>query len=105
LAQASAALYPTDPDRAWIKRMRLLRVEPALAAEKYKSDAIALDMLAQEISARQRTRSHIYPRLAAEVTFAVICAAIDYWLDVPMAPSLRATILKFMRQVSFKRGV
>src|ERR1041384_317105 len=52
LSHAVTAIYPDEPDRAWIARMRLLRKEPALAAEIYKSDAAVQQVLSEEIAAR-----------------------------------------------------
>ncbi|MCP3732816.1 TetR/AcrR family transcriptional regulator [Sphingomonas sp. MG17] len=102
LAQACARLYPTDPDRAWVRRMRLLKAEPALAAEKYRSDAGVLDALSAEIAARSERLAlpEPYPQLAAEVTLSIVRASIDHWLDTAGAPPLREVVLKFMTRIS-----
>lgn len=104
LAHSCAALYPTDPDRAWVKRMRLLKAEPALAAEKYRSDAAALEALADQIGRRRTSGSEpdVYPRFAAEVTQAALRAAIDYWLDTRNAPPLREVVWDFISRIRIK---
>lgn len=103
LAHACAALYPRDPDRAWARRMRLLRAEPALAAEKYRSDAMAIEALAQQISKRKAESGFGgYPRFAAEITQAALRAAIDYWLDTPDTPSLSEVVRDFISRIHIK---
>mgnify|MGYP003577248950 FL=1 len=101
LAHACKALYPTDPDRSWVRRMRLLRAEPALTAEKYRAEAMILDTLAEEIARRNdgRTGAAVYPRLVAEITQAALRAAIDYWLDAPNAAPLREVVWGFISKI------
>jgi len=101
LAHACKALYPVDPDRSWVRRMRLLRAEPALAAEKYRSDATGLDALSEQIAKRNEIApgSEVYPRLAAEVTQAALRAAIDYWLDTPRTPPLQQVVWDFISRI------
>lgn len=101
LAHACKALYPVDPDRSWVRRMRLMRAEPALAAEKYRSDATGLDALADQVAKRREvaSQSGVYPRLAAEITLAALRAAIDYWLDTPGAPPLRQVVWDFISRI------
>ena len=106
LAHACEALYPTDPDRAWVRRMRLLKAEPALAAEKYRSEATALQALAEQIGKRSKcdSGSEVYPRFAAEVTQAALRAAIDYWLDTPQTPPLRQVVWDFISRICIKQA-
>lgn len=100
LAHACATLYPTDPDRAWVRRMRLLKAEPALAAEKYRSDAIALEALAQQIGKRKvGSGNNVPPRFTAEVAQAALRAATDCWLDSPNAPPLREVVWDFISRI------
>lgn len=101
LAHACKALYPTDPDRSWVRRMRLLKAEPSLAAEKYRSDATALDALAEQIAKRNEITpgSGTYPRLAAEVAQAALRVAIDYWLDTPRTPPLQQVVWDFISRI------
>ena len=101
LAEACATLYPTDPDRDWVKRMRMLKTEPALAAERYRGDAMALETLADQIAewAKARHDATIYPHFAAEVTQAALRAAIDYWLDEPDTPPLRKVVRDFISRI------
>lgn len=106
LANACAALYPEDPDRAWVRRMRLLRTEPALAAEKYRSDSIAFEALEKMIAERlAKSRCNLFPRLVAEVTQAALRAATDYWLDTPNAPPLNAVVRDFVAGISIDMSV
>ena len=106
LAHACKALYPTDPDRAWVRRMRLLKTEPALAAEKYRSDAMALDALAEQIGKRSEDGpgSYVFARFAAEVTQGALRAAIDYWLDTPQTPPLRQVVWDFISRISINQA-
>ena len=104
LAHACQALYMVEPDREWIRRMRLLRAEPALAAEKYRSDTLALEALTQQIARRINgtSESHIYPRFAAEITQAALRAATEYWLDATQPPPLREVVRDFISRVHIK---
>lgn len=103
LAHACSALYPSDPDRGWVRRMRLLKAEPALAAEKYRSDAMALEALAQQISRRKvESGYYVYPRFAAEVTQAALRAAIDYWLDTADTPPLSQVVRDFISRIRIR---
>lgn len=104
LAHACKALYPIDPDRSWVRRMRLLKAEPALAAEKYRSDATGLDALAEQVAKRNEITpgAETYPRLAAEITQAALRAAIDYWLDTPKTPPLQQVVWDFISRIHIK---
>lgn len=106
LANACATLYPEDPDRAWVRRMRLLKAEPALAAEKYRSDSIALESLEGQIAERLASAgSDLFPRLVAEVTQAALRAATDYWLDTPDTPPLRDVVRDFIARISIESNI
>tara|TARA_R110002020_G_scaffold32448_7_gene99844 strand:- start:1005 stop:1640 length:636 start_codon:yes stop_codon:yes gene_type:complete len=100
LTQALLALYPEEPDRNWTARMRLLRNEPALAAEEYKADLAVQARLAQAIAERagSSVNSDIMPSLTAALVLATAHAALEFWLGSGAGTSLRETLSDAMRR-------
>lgn len=94
LRAAAAALFTDEPDRTWMARSRLIRSEPSLFAEERKSDIEVERVLAEEIAERTGTDPDVdlAPRLAAATVIAAIHAAVQYWLDVPAAGTLREVV-------------
>ncbi|MDO3403012.1 TetR family transcriptional regulator [Mycolicibacterium neoaurum] len=94
LRAAAAALFTDEPDRTWMARSRLIRSEPSLFAEERKSDIEVERVIAAEIGDRTGTDPHVdlAPRLAAATVIAAIHAAVQYWLDVPAAGTLREVV-------------
>ncbi|CDQ42502.1 TetR family transcriptional regulator [Mycolicibacterium neoaurum] len=94
LRAAAAALFEDEPDRAWMARSRLIRSERSLFAEERKSDIEVERVLAAEIGDRTGTDPHVdlAPRLAAATVIAAIHTAVQYWLDVPTAGTLREVV-------------
>ncbi|MGN7778607.1 TetR/AcrR family transcriptional regulator [Mycolicibacterium sp. 22603] len=94
LRAAAAALFTDEPDRTWMARARLIRSEPSLFAEERKSDIEVERVLAAEIGHRTGTDPAVdlAPRLAAASVIAAIHTAVQYWLDVPDAGTLRAVV-------------
>ena len=101
LTEALLALYPEEPDRSWIERMRLLRNEPALAAEEYKADLAVQARLADAIAERGGSdmASDIMPGLTAALVLATAHAALEFWLSSGAGTSLRETLSDAMRRV------
>ena len=101
LGHAVGVLFPADPDATWVAQARLLRAEPALLAERLKSDALIERAMAREIAEWTGTDPDrdMYPRLAAAVVVAAVHAAFDFWLDNP-APALPATLTGAVDQVA-----
>ena len=94
LGHAAAALFPEEPDRAWVARSQLVRSEPSLVAEERKSDLAVERALAEEIALRigADAERELFPRLAAATVLAAFHAAIQYWLDAPSEVELRETL-------------
>ncbi|AMO04356.1 MULTISPECIES: TetR/AcrR family transcriptional regulator [Mycobacteriaceae] len=94
LRAAAAALFSDEPDRAWMARARLIRSEPSLFAEERKSDIEVERVLADEIAERTGTDPDVdlAPRLAAATVIAAIHTAVQYWLDIPSAGTLREIV-------------
>lgn len=101
LTEGLLAVYPDEPDRSWIERMRLLRNEPALAAEEYKADLAMQARLAEAIAERagSAVAPDIEPALAAALVLATAHAALEFWLGAGSGTSLRKTLLDAMRRV------
>lgn len=101
LTAALLALYPAEPDRLWIARMRLLRNEPGLAAEEYKADLAVQARLADAIAERGvgTLASDIVPGLAAALVLATAHAALEFWLRSGSPTTLRETLSGAMRKV------
>jgi hypothetical protein len=81
-------------------RSRLIRSEPSLAAEERRYDIETERIIAAEVG--QRTGADpsvdLGPRLAAAVVVAAIHTAVQYWLDVPDAGTLRDALDSVMRR-------
>jgi AcrR family transcriptional regulator len=101
MRHAVVALFPEEPDRAWVARSVLVRSEPALLAEERKSDIEVERALAEEIALRigADARHDLYPRLVAAVVLAGWHTAIQYWLDGPSDITLRETLERTMNQL------
>ena len=100
LAAAAAALFNDEPDRDWMARARLIRSEPSLYAEQRKSDIAIERTIATEIGVRSGSDPtlDLGPRLIAATVVAAIHAAVQYWLDVPAAGTLRDVLDRAMSQ-------
>lgn len=100
LAVAAAALFDDEPDRDWMARARLIRSEPSLYAEERKSDIAIERAIASEIGARSGADPtfDLGPRLVAATVLAALHAAVQYWLDVPAAGTLRDVLRRAMTQ-------
>lgn len=101
LTAALLALYPEEPDRTWIERMRLLRDQPGLATEEYKADRAIQASLAEAIAERtgSTVTSDIMPGLTAALVLATAHAALEFWLSSGSGTSLRETLSDAMRRV------
>jgi AcrR family transcriptional regulator len=101
LTEALLALYPEEPDRSWVERMRLLRNEPGLAAEEYKADRAVQARLADAIAERtgSTVASDIMPGLTAALVLATAHAALEFWLRSGAGTTLRETLSDAMRRV------
>jgi len=104
LTQALLALYPEEPDRSWTERMRLLRNEPALAAEEYKADLAVQARLADAIAERSGStvNSDIMAGLTAALVLATAHAALEFWLSSDAGTTLRETLSDAMRRVQLR---
>lgn len=100
LAAAAAALFDDEPDREWMARARLIRSEPSLYAEERKSDIAIERAIASEIGARSGADPtfDLGPRLVAATVLAALHSAVQYWLDVPAAGTLRDVLARAMTQ-------
>lgn len=101
LTQALLALYSEEPDRNEIERMRLLRNEPALAAEEYKADLTVQARLAEAIAERtgSTVTSDIMPGLTAALVLATAHTALEFWLSSGSGTTLRNTMAGAMHRV------
>lgn len=104
LTHALLALYPEEPDRSWTERMRLLRNEPALAAEEYKADLAVQARLADAIAERSGSTvtSDVMPGLTAALVLATAHAALEFWLSSGAGTTLRETLSDAMRRVQLR---
>jgi AcrR family transcriptional regulator len=101
LRAALLELFADELDRDWVVRARLVRSEPSVFAEERKSDIGIERTIAVEI-ARQTGADPVAdlgPRLAAAVVLAAMHTAIQFWLDVPAAGTLREALSSCMDQV------
>lgn len=98
LRAAALTLFADEPDRDWMARIRLIRSEPSLFAEERKSDIAIERAIAAEIGVRTGTDPTVdlAPRLAAATAVAAIHTAIQFWLDVPSAGTLRDALDRAM---------
>jgi AcrR family transcriptional regulator len=94
-------LFADEPDRNWMARTRLIRSEPSLFAEERKSDIEIERTIATEIGSRTGLDPSVdlAPRLAAAVVVAAIHTAVQFWLDVPAAGTLRDALDNAMNQL------
>ncbi|MEH6718975.1 MAG: TetR family transcriptional regulator [Aurantimonas endophytica] len=101
LTEALLALYPDEPDRNSIERMRLLRNEPALATEEYKADLTVQAKLAEAIAERSGSTvsSDIMPGLTAALVLATAHTALEFWLSSGSRTTLRETLSGAMHEV------
>lgn len=101
LTEALLAVYPEEPDRSWVERMRLLRNEPGLAAEDYKADLEVQARLAEAIAERggRAVNSDILPGLTAALVLATAHAALEFWLRSDAGATLRQTLSDAMHRV------
>jgi predicted lactoylglutathione lyase/AcrR family transcriptional regulator len=91
-----------EPDRAWVAKVQVVKATPALMAARLRSDASVERALAEVIAERTGTEVErdLYPRLAAAAVIATVRAALDYWLEVPAAATLRSTVASALQQVA-----
>lgn len=101
LTEALLALYPEEPDRNEIERLRLLRNEPVLAAEEYKADLTVQARLAEAIAERtgSTVTSDIMPGLTAALVLATAHTALEFWLGSGSRTTLRKTMADAMHRV------
>lgn len=102
LRHAAEALFPEEPDRAFMARAKLMKDEPSLATEQLRSDALIERELSMAIAERTRTSatSDLYPRLVAATFIAAVHVALDSWLAAPKGTTLRATIADALERVA-----
>lgn len=100
LRAAALALFADEPDRDWLARSRLIRNEPSLYAEERRSDIAIERVIAAEIGIRSGTDPTVdlAPRLAAATVVAAIHTAVQFWLDVPGAGTLRDVLERAITQ-------
>ncbi|ANE83166.1 hypothetical protein A7U43_22575 [Mycobacterium adipatum] len=100
LRAAALALFADEPDRDWLARSRLIRNEPSLYAEERRSDITIERVIAAEIGIRSGTDPTVdlAPRLAAATVVAAIHTAVQFWLDVPAAGTLRDVLERAITQ-------
>lgn len=100
LRAAALALFADEPDRDWLARSRLIRNEPSLYAEERRSDIAIERVIAAEIGIRSGTDPTVdlAPRLAAATVVAAIHTAVQFWLDVPAAGTLRDVLERAITQ-------
>jgi AcrR family transcriptional regulator len=91
ITAAVLALFVDDPDPEWIARAKLIRSEPSVFAEERKLDLQIEQMFAAEIGRRTGADANadLIPRLAAAAVLTAMRTALQFWLDVPTAGSLR----------------
>lgn len=77
-----------DPDPEWVARSRLVRSQPALAAQQVKTFAALERELAAEVAPRSGGRGATHARLAAAVFLAALRVSLNVWLDRPAGTSL-----------------
>lgn len=100
LREAALALFTDEPDRDWMARSRLIRSEPSLYAEERRSDIAIERLIAAEVGIRSDTDPTVdlAPRLAAATVVAAIHTAVQFWLDVPTAGTLRDVLQRAITQ-------
>ncbi|MEX7471508.1 TetR family transcriptional regulator [Mycobacterium adipatum] len=100
LREAALALFTDEPDRDWMARSRLIRSEPSLYAEERRSDIAIERLIAAEVGIRSDTDPTVdlAPRLAAATVVAAIHTAVQFWLDVPTAGTLRDVLERAITQ-------
>jgi AcrR family transcriptional regulator len=101
LRAAALELFGEEPDRDWMVRARLIRTEPSIFAEERKSDIEIERNIAVEIGRRMGADPFVdlRPRLGAAVILAAMHTAVQFWLDVPAAGTLRDALGSCIGQV------
>jgi AcrR family transcriptional regulator len=102
LSEAVAELFPKEPDRAWVSKIRFVKSSPALRAERLKSDVAVEHALAGAIAERTGSDAvkDLHPRLAAAMVVATVRTAMDFWLDVTPKTPLRSVLRGALQEVA-----